>query len=219
MKLHFCSGACAIALFAVASTSCSTGPRSPSGFLSNYSQLDSGYGAGDALSAYLKPGVNLRAYDSVMIDPVTTVVSSPGIGSDVRDQLAAYLSSALHAELSKSLRVVGSPGPSTLRIRTALTDVIENQNFGPASTTVHTSPQASLEGKLGSDVIASFISNVSFEGEILDSSTGERLAALCDHRLGAKREATAQTSWAAVRSATLQGAKRLHDRFIAAGGR
>ena len=203
----------------IAISSCATGPRSPSGFLSNYSDFDTGYGAGDAVSAFLKPGVDFRRYDSVIIDPVTTVISSPGVSPAVRDQLAAYLSEGLAAELSGSLRVVGTPGPTTLRIRTALVDVIEGQSYGKPTTIVHTTPQATLTGSLGSPELAAFISNVSFEGEILDSVTRERLAGLCDHRLGVKREATPETRWASVRSATRQGAKRLHERFIASGGR
>jgi hypothetical protein len=96
--------------------------------------------------------------------------------------------------------------------------VIEDGKSAPAVTTVHSGPRATLAGKLGSDQLAAFISNVSFEGEILDSSTGERLSALCDHRIGAKREATAATSWEAVRSAANQGASRLWQRFSAARG-
>jgi hypothetical protein len=46
--------------------------------------------------------------------------------------------------------------------------------------------------------------------------TGERISALCDHRIGAKREASATTTWASVRSATNQGAERLYQRFVAA---
>ncbi len=70
-----------------------------------------------------------------------------------------------------------------------------------------------------SATVAAFISKVSFEGEILDSVTGERFCALCDHRLGTKREVTAATSWAAVRNAANQGAARLYQRFLAARNR
>lgn len=199
-------------------SSCSTGGRSPSGFLSNYSQLDAGYGTENAVSAYLKPGVDLKKYDSVIIDPVTTVVAAPGISAEVKDQLAAYLSGSLRSQAHSGLKLVNSPGPTTLRVRTALTDVIEGNKSAPAVTTVHSSPRATLSGKLGSDQIAAFISSVSFEGEILDSTTGERLSALSDHRIGAKREATAATSWAAVSSAANQGAARLWQRFSAARG-
>lgn len=219
MKTMRFTEAFALALFAVAASSCSSGPHSPSGFLGNYGQLNAGYGTEDAVSVYIKPDIDLKKYDSVMIEPVTTIVSTPGIGSDIRDQLAAYLSASLYNELSGQLKVVQTPGPTTMRVRTALTDVIENQTFGVPTKTIHTNPRITHTGTLGTEVVATFITNVSFESEILDSVTGERLSALCDHRIGAKREATTQTTWAAVRSATEQGAKRLHQRMILAGGR
>jgi hypothetical protein len=202
----------------LAVSSCSTGGRSPSGFLGNYAQLDAGYGTADSVAAYVKPGVDLRRYDSVMIDPVTTVVATRGISPEVTDQLAAYMIDSLRSHVSGILKIVTVPGPATLRVRTALTDVIQTGGNAGAVTTVHTNPRASLSGKLGSETLATFISNVSFEGEILDSVTGERLCALSDRRIGAKREATAATSWEAVRSAGKQGAARLWQRFLAARG-
>lgn len=204
--------------FSLMVSSCSTGGRSPSGFLSNYSQLDAGYGTENAVSAYLKPGVDLKKYDSVIIDPVNTVVAAPGVSQAVTDQLAAYLAGSLRSQAPSFLKVVTTPGPSTLRVRTALTDVIEGSESKSPVTTVHSNPRATLSGKLGSEQLAAFISNVSFEGEILDSATGQRLSALCDHRIGAKREATAATSWASVGSAANQGAARLWQRFVAARG-
>ena len=211
-------GVIALAGVALAVSSCSTGGRSPSGFLGNYQQLNAGYGTTDAVATFLKPGVDLKAYHSVVIDPVTTVIGTPGISPEVSSQLAAYLGESLRSQSGGLLNIVGSPGPGTLRIRAALTDVIEGQQLGKPVTTVHTNPQATLTGKLGSAELAAFISNVSFEGEILDSVSGERLCALCDHRLGVKRAATEATSWAAVRSATNQGVLRLWKRFSDARG-
>jgi len=210
-----------IGLFATAAaslaitTSCSVGGKSPSGFLSNYKQLDSGYGTSDAVTSWIKPGVDLKKYDSVMIDPVTTIVATPGVSPQVKDQLAAYLGDALREQIGGSLRVTAAPGPTTLRIRTGLTDVIEGSPSGTPAKTVHMGTRPTLTGKLGSDEIASFVSKVSFEGEILDSQSGERLAALVDHRLGKKREATAATSWAAVQSGINQAVVRLKDRYFA----
>lgn len=203
---------------ALAMSSCSTGGRSPSGFLSNYTQLDGGHGTADAVSAYVKPGADLKKYDSVIIDPVTTVVATPGISPQVKDQLAAYLAGALRSQIGGDLKIASVPGPTTLRIRTALTDVLEGQNAGKPVTTVHSGAAATLSGSLGSAEVAGFISNVSFEGEIVDSVTGERLSALADHRMGAKREATASTTWAGVRSAINQAVAKLHDRFKAVRG-
>jgi hypothetical protein len=218
MKSIYCHSLFPIAGIALILSSCSTGGRSPSGFLSNYSQMDAGYGTTNAVSSYLKPGVDLKKYDSVMIDPVTTVVATPGIGPEVKDQLAAYLGDSMRSQLAGKMNLVGTPGPTTLRIRMALTDVLEKHSGPRPVTTVHANPTMSLTGKLGSDALAAFISNVSFEGEMLDSVTGERLTALCDHRIGSKREATANTSWAGVRSATNQGAAKLSQRLMAARG-
>src|SRR6478752_3176212 len=116
------AGAAALAL-----SSCATGGKSPSGFLSNYKQMDAGYGTADAVSAYVKPGVNLKKYDSVIIDPTTTIIATPGISPQLKDQLAAYVVNSLSSEISGDLKIVNTPGPTTLRIRTALTDVIEGQ--------------------------------------------------------------------------------------------
>ena len=211
-------GMIAMAGAALAATSCSPGGRSPSGFLGNYKQLDAGYGTADAVSAFVKPGVDLKKYDSVMIEPVTTVVASPGISAEVKDQLAAYLSQSIRAQSTGKLKLTAVPGPTTIRVRMALTDVVEGQKSGTPVSTVHSSPQAVLTGNIGSDTVANFISSVSFEGEIVDSVSGDRLSALIDHRLGAKRKATATTSWAAVRSATNVGAAKLWQRFTMAKG-
>ena len=204
---------------AMALSSCSTGGRSPSGFLANYAQLNAGYGTADAVSSFVKPGVDFGKYDSVIIDPVTTVIATPGISPAVSDQLAAYLGGSLHSQMSSGLKIVSIPGPTTLRVRTGLTDVIEGRKAGKPVTTLHPDPKITLSGSLGSANIATFVSQVSFEGEVVDSVTGERLVALIDHRLGVKREATPTTSWASVRSAIHQGVGRLRERFKAVGAR
>jgi len=110
-------------------------------------------------------------------------------------------------------RTITTPGPGTLRVRTGLTDVIEGQKADKPVTTVHADPKITLTGTLGSSAVAALVSNVSFEGEIVDSATGERLVALVDQRLGKKREATPATSWASVRSAIHVGVEKLSTRF------
>ena len=218
MKTIHSSAASLLAILCFTLASCTPGGRSPSGFLGNYRQLDAGYGTADVVAAYSKPGVDLKKYDSVIIDPVTTVIASPDASPAVKDQLAAYLGSALQSEAASGLKIVSTPGPTTLRVRTALTDVIEGADACKPVTTIHTAPRATLSGKLGSPQLAALISHVNFEGEVLDSTSGERLFALSDHRIGTKREATADTSWAAVRSATNQGAAKLWQRYTIARG-
>ena len=86
-------------------------------------------------------------------------------------------------------------------------------------TTVHPAAQATLRGDLGTAEIAAFISKVSFEGEVLDSMTGERLMAKVDHRLGRKYEVTAKTPWSDVRKRVNRGAVDLFSRFATLRGR
>lgn len=210
--------AAALAGGVLAISSCSTGGRSPSGFLANYRQLDAGYGTADAVSVYVKPEADFKKYDRVIIHPVTTVVATPGISTAVKEQLAAYLEDSLRSQVKGGLQIASTPGPTTLMVRTALTDVVEGRESGTPVSAVHVEPRATLSGKLGSEATAAFVSNVSFEGEIVDSVTGERLCALVDHRLGVKREVSASTSWTEVRNAANQGAARLWKRFAAARG-
>jgi hypothetical protein len=202
-------------LSAIAISSCSLGGKSPSGFLTNYAQLNAGYGTADSVSSYVKPAADLKKYDSVIVDPVTTVIAAPEISPAVSAQLASYLASSLNDSSASRLKIVSTPGPTTLRIRANLTDVIEGKKPGEPVKTIHLAPRATLTGTLGTAAVAAFISDVSFEGEVLDSVTGERLVALIDHRLGNKREATPATTWAGVRSAVNQGVIKLRARFSA----
>jgi len=202
-----------LATTALALASCTSGGgKSPSGFLTNYKQMDAGYGTADAISSYVKPGASLKKYDRVIIEPVTTVVAATGISPAVTNQVAAYLSDALHSQLGSEMKIVSVAGPTTLRVRAALTDVIEDRSAGHAVTTVQTGARAKLSGNLGSAAVANFVSNVSFEGEILDSVSGERLYALSDHRLASKRAATPTTPWTSIRDNVNQRAARLNAR-------
>ena len=195
----------------------SGGGKSPSGFLSNYKQLDAGYGTRDAVSVYVKQGVDLKKYDSVLLDPVVTIVADPKVSAPVKDQLAAYVDDSLHKHAAGDFKIVTTPGPRTLRVRAALTDVVEGGKAGAPVTTVHKNPRATLKGPLGPEA-AGFVAKLSFEGEIVDSVTGERLAASTDQRLGAKRDVTARTAWKDVWSGVNQSANRLYGRFLTVRG-
>jgi Protein of unknown function (DUF3313) len=199
--------------------SCAPVGKSPSGFLCNYAEMNAGFGMEDTVSSFVKQGVDLKKYDSAIIEPVTTIIATPGITPEVAEQLAAYLGESMREQVGAELKIVNVPSPTTLRVRTAFTDVIENQKAGSPKTKIHLAPQTTLSGLLGKPEIASFVSQVSFEGEILDSETGVRLAGLIDHRLGKKREASAATTWRAVKTAVNEGAKGLRKRLVAARAR
>lgn len=208
----------AVAGMALFSTSCGPGgATSPSGFLSNYSQLGGGQDPAGGVAAYMNPKADFKDYDSIVLDPVTTIVGSDQVDPRVAEQLASYLGGALRSELGRELKMVGAPGPRTLRVRVALTDVIAGQPAATPVTTVHTQPRAMLQGAVGE--AAGFIGSVSFEGETLDSMTGERLTAVSDQRLGSKREVSASTDWVWVRTLVDESADRLAERLASAQAR
>lgn len=204
---------CAVLAAGFVTVSCSLS-RSPSGFLTHFDQLDAGYGTTDAVASFVAPDANAASYHSLMIDPVTTVIANPSVNPQVAEQLAAYVQETMNEEFGRQIRIVSVPGPGTLRLRAALTDVISGKPVqGKPVVVKHLAPKASYTGKLGSAEAAAFISSVCFEAELVDSVSGKRLAALIDHRLGNKREATPDTSWAAVRSGASMGSKKLAQRL------
>lgn len=206
---------------ALACASCSV--TSPSGFLGNFDQLDAGFGTTDAVASYVAPDTDITQYKALIIDPVTTVFADPEISPEVASQLAAYTQEALIGEFGKHIALTATPGPSVLRLRSALSDVISGTEIqGDPVTTKHMAPRATLDGTIGDETIAKFVSKVSFEAELIDAGTDQRIGALVDHRLGnrlgKKREATSSTSWAAVKSAASMGVKKLAKRFTLARG-
>lgn len=192
----------------------SCGVKSPSGFLSDFDQLDAGYGTTDAMASYVAGDVDLRTYHAMIIDPVTTVIADPEISPEVAEQLAAYTQEALRTEFGRLIPLTEKPGTGVLRLRAGLSDVISGTQIqGKPFVSRHASPVVRDSGKIGDATVAAFVSKVSFEGELIDSTSGRRIAALVDHRMGNKRDATAETSWAAIRSGAGMGAKKLAARF------
>jgi hypothetical protein len=180
-------------VFAVALSACSvtqqdkpeSGSSVPtSGFLKDYSQLQPG-GKDQALLVYFNPNARWSRYDKVMIAPATV-----GLGPDHQlseeDQqlLSSYYYHALEQDLAKDFTVVQQPGPGVMTIRVALTDAT---TATPVLRTISVVvPQARVLGSiknLASGTYA-FVGSAQSEGEVLDSTTGERLAAAVDQRSG-----------------------------------
>lgn len=181
------------ALLVIALSACSvteqTKPESgsavpTSGFLKNYSQLQPG-GKDQALLVYINPNVNWTQYRSVMILPVTVGLGADSQVSDQDQQvLASYYYHALEKALSPDYAIVDAPGPGVLTIRVALTDA---STATPVLRTISVIiPQARVLN-MGKNLVSgsyAFVGSARSEGEILDSVTGERLAAAVDERSG-----------------------------------
>jgi len=96
-----------------------------SGFLGDYSQLEAG-GENRARLLYIDGQADFSNYERVVVDPVV-VWGDPGDGGSELRELADYFDTALRRQLALEFRVVEDPGPGTLRIRLAITDVEDSR--------------------------------------------------------------------------------------------
>ncbi len=154
-----------------------------SGFLDDYSGLSPDPKNGDLL-IYEKNKEVLKTYHKFLIEPVTVYLlpeaEDRGIDPDDLDRLARYFTGAITDELIGSDRyeVVTEPGPGVLDVRLAITNVEPTGGkknaalkAGATAASVAVAPGASLA------VPRLSVGKVEIEGEMLDSVSGERMAA------------------------------------------
>jgi hypothetical protein len=160
-----------------------------SGFLKDYSQLREGKGD-EALMVYLNKSVNFHVYDSILIDPVAIIVSEDSdmakVSAEDRQKMANYFYAVLEQDLSKNYIIASKPGSLTMRLRVALTDIKSSQVVMDTLSTI-------LPIGLAVDMISyaatgthTYVGGANAEMELLDSVTGQRLAAAVDGRSGRK---------------------------------
>jgi hypothetical protein len=156
-----------------------------SGFLKDYASLKPNPNLdGNALTyAATDAKQNLRSYFAIIVDPVEVYVATDAdtskISEDARVALTNYFQHALISAVSDAFPVVDQPSPLTLRLRSALVGVDVGGQVTPGDAPEDAKPfaQAINIGKVG------------VEMELVDSKTGERIAAMVDRtNLGAGAE-------------------------------
>jgi hypothetical protein len=218
--------ACCLAVLLVAvTTGCSQSAPPPkttfnripagqefSGFLKDYSALQPNPNVESALT-YVSSDAqkNLRSYFAIMVDPVevyvATDVDEAKISESSRKAVTNYFEHALKQAVSDAFPIVEAPGPLTLRLRAALVGVDVG---GPV-------PAGDLPPDVGPLDHPLNIGKLRVEMELLDSETGERIAAMVDKsNLGAGAEVGAQyfsrvERFAAAREAFDQWAGRVRE--------
>lgn len=188
----------------------------PSGFLANSEQLKKG-NRKQALLRYVNPSAPWTRYTKVILLPVRLYA---GQGSDLHNAnpeqrlaLANYFTAALHQELGKNYRIVTTPGPDVMIIRTAITDADESEVLLDTVTTIMPIGLAASTLKrvaVGSD---SFVGDAQAEMEILDSLSGIRIAAAVDKRIGTKALRTKFGAWNHAKAAFDYWAEQLRERL------
>lgn len=174
------------------------------GFLADYSLLkenkDSPW-VDDWL--YVKERVDWKSYDKIMIDRVQyffdTEADYKGIQAEDLVGLATYFYEAYILVLEKEYTIVDKPGPNTLRIRTAITDLIPNNPVTGTLTTIIPVGLAFSHIKKATTGTHIGIGGSNAEQEVLDSQTGEVLAAGISATTGKKHKIGATlTKWGQV---------------------
>ena len=194
---------------AVVGTACTPGPNR-SGFLKDYSALRPDPEIEGAFS-YVKDEGVLRDYDKIVLDPVVVFYDERAdnrmISPDVLKELTDYLYQAIEDAVGDAYPVVEDPGPGVLRARAAITGVRPL----PRAVPLRGSPNTFIQDKLRASAATAFSPiETAMEAELLDSVTGERLAAFADRRVGGASPPPERTrAWEQVAAALDFWASRL----------
>ena len=138
-------------------------PEQMTGFLSDYSKLER-----DTDGRWLYSAANTGIYSKFYIEPVAMLFEqkeNPTFSPDELEQLKTYLVVRLTQRLTEDdgYEVVSEPGPGVAIFRMAITEV-------DASI-------AALNISIYTKVSGAGLGGIAAEGEIVDSVTGEQLAA------------------------------------------
>jgi Protein of unknown function (DUF3313) len=200
--------------------------REVSGFLGDYSSLVPDAKNGDLL-LYEKGTDVVKKYNKFIFDPVTIYLlpdaRDRGIDPDDLERLAKYFHDAVTDELAKSGRyeIVTDPGPDVLELNVAITNVEptggkKNAAVKGAATaaSVAVAPGASLA------VPRLSVGKIGIEGEMLDSTSGDRLVAFVTSKGGRKWFAgfNAYKKWGDIEAAFRSWAKEFRKRLDEAHG-
>lgn len=182
---------------------CQSTPK-PVGFLSDYSRLTA---EGSNLRYVDKE--RLAGYSKFLVDPVKIHFHEGAKGRDTDSATLQRLKTALHAaiveNLSSPYSVVSQPGPGVARIRLAITDVNKDT---PALNIL---PQTRLTG-VG-------LGGASMEGELVDSQSGDQIAAVIQSQKGSALSLDGYKKWSSAESVLKAWAKQFRRRLDEAKSR
>jgi hypothetical protein len=185
-----------------------------SGFLGDYSMLQPGE-EGQAQLVYVNPTARWSQYDKVWIDSVTLWrdASTDDLPDEEAQMLTDHLYAALHEELARDHEIVDSAGPGVLRLRAALTEAQGSKVVMNTVTSVI--PQLRLLATAGGMATgtAALVGKAGVEAELVDSLSGERLAAAVDARQGTKAVRGGIGKWSDAQQTFKHWAERFRERL------
>ncbi|HZS54465.1 MAG TPA: DUF3313 domain-containing protein [Bryobacteraceae bacterium] len=185
-----------------------------SGFLKDYSKLKPNPNVGENALTFVRADEqkNLHKYIAMIVDPVQVYLASDADESKLPDKArgvaARYFHNALVGAVSSAFPAADQPGPLVLRLRSAIIGVDVDGEIPAADKS------ADSENALDRAVN---IGKVGVEMELVDSETGEQIAAMVDREnLGDGAQIGAvnfsrQEKYAAAREAFDGWARRVRE--------
>lgn len=200
-----------LACLALASCAVNT---SPSGFLDDFDQLQPGKNALGARLAYVNPETDFSTYDKLIIDPITFFLPEDSvITEDDMLHLGTAMYDILNEELSKDYEIVTEPGPTTMRFRCALTELVPAIRTGNVVASVVPVGRVLSEAQYWTTGTTNFSARGTGEMEVVDSVSGDRLAALSDTRWARPAATTSATRWGQIEGAMQRAARDTRKGF------
>jgi hypothetical protein len=157
-----------------------------SGFLGDYTELSPTDNSSEALLRYIDPRAPWSSYTAVRLEPVSFWAGPDSkISLQAQHMLTDYAYQKLAAALAaKGVHVTDQDGAGVIVVRAALADAT---SATPVLRTISVViPQARLVSAASKFVTGqyAFTGSVQTEGEVIDATSGKRVAAWVDKRFG-----------------------------------
>ena len=169
-----------------------------SGFLGDYSMLEKGK-KGEPLMVYKNPDADWPSYSKILLDPVDILSKAKEQASSTPQEdyqmLANNFYALLYEELSEDYEMVKEPGPRTIRVQIALTDV--EKSWAAVNTVTSVIPVGIVisAGKEFATGKPAFVGEVAIEAKALDARTGQVLVMGIDRRVGSNSLRASVDNW------------------------
>lgn len=194
------------AVFLVIQCGCSAKLGKRTGFLSDYSKLEP---QSEVSYRYVSMD-RLSKFSKFIIDPITIHLHSRSkakkeTSEEERTDLKNYMHATLVKTIGEGYEIVHRPGPGVARARIALSDIKKAQvllNIHP-----------------GSKIMGAGLGGASLEGELVDSQTGEQIAALVESQLGDRLSLDGLSPWGDAKAIMDGWAARVRKRIDEAHGK
>lgn len=204
-----------------------------SGFLADiYPKMVDGKD-GEALRLYRNPKFSSAAqfsqYSKVFLEPVKLYAGSESelhsVPQEESAAIAQGLYQQLHEQLGKDYQMVEQVGPNTLQVSVAIIDAeaadasLKAASYIPIPLGLPGAKAAAMQGAIHTSGKPPFAGQVTIEGKMTDSQTGEVIAAEIDRRVGARKpiiglfESATYDSWSDVAEADRYWAEQVRYRL------